>query len=53
VATHLRAPVVRDALRNGVESHAIARGADGRYRVTPEAQTYLTQLLLGKNFIHE
>jgi hypothetical protein len=53
VVTNLPLSVVRDALRIGIESRAIARGANDRYRVTPAAQFYLTQLLLGKNFIHE
>ena len=53
VVTNLPLSVVRDALRIGIESRAIAQGANDRYRVTPAAQFYLTQLLLGKNFIHE
>lgn len=51
--TNLPEGVVRHAIRIGTESNAVARSADGRYRVTPEAQHFLNQLLERKNFLYE
>lgn len=51
--TNLPEGVVRHAIRIGMESHSVARSPDGRYRVTPEAQFFLNQLLERKNFLYE
>ena len=51
--TNLPEGIVRHALRVGMENSAIIRSADGRYRVTPEAQFFLSQLLERKNFLYE
>ena len=51
--TNLAEGIVRHALRVGMENSAIIRSADGRYRVTPEAQFFLSQLLERKNFLYE
>ncbi len=51
--TNLPEGIVRHALRIGMENNAIVRSADGRYRVTPEAQFFLSQLLERKNFLYE
>jgi len=51
--TDLPEGVVRHAIRIGMESSVVARSASGRYRVTPEAQFFLNQLLERKNFLYE
>ncbi len=51
--TNMPEGIVRHALRVGMECNAIFRSADGRYRVTPEAQFSLNQLLERKNFLYE
>lgn len=51
--TDLAAGVVQDAIRIGIDTQAIIRGADERYRASPTSQFALIQLLIGKNFIHE
>lgn len=51
--TDLPEGVVRHAIRIGMENRAVFRSPDGRYRVTPEAQFPLTQLLERKNFLYE
>lgn len=51
--TNLPEGVVRHAIRIGMENHSVARSPDGRYRVTPEAQFFLNQLLERKNFLYE
>ncbi|MDZ4261196.1 MAG: ATP-binding protein, partial [Pseudomonadota bacterium] len=51
--TNLSEGVVRGAIKIGLEARALAVNANGRFHVTPNAQSYLNQLLARKNFIYE
>ncbi|MFH0934741.1 MAG: hypothetical protein V1879_06010, partial [Pseudomonadota bacterium] len=51
--TNLPENFVINALGTGYDKHLLDCGADGRYRITAIAQSSLTNLLLGKNFIYE
>ncbi len=50
--TNLSEGVVRGAIKIGLEARALAENANGRFHVTPNAQSYLNQLLARKNFIY-
>jgi hypothetical protein len=51
--TNLPENIVNIALGTGYDNHLLDCGPDDRYRITAIAQTPLSRLLLGKNFIYE
>ena len=51
--TNLAENIVINALGTAHDNHLLDCGPDGRYRITAIAQSSLSQLLRGKNFIYE
>lgn len=51
--THLPQDVIIDAIKIGMENHAITKTGGDRYRITATAQYPLSRLLALKNFVYE